>query len=75
MNHRLLMEKIGRETTYLYCEFEDVVFRTSMVDGELEVYSKYREGREFKAVYDSRLVGMALSCIPVIITKQQYDMF
>ena len=75
MNHRLLMEKIGRETTYLFCEFEGIVMRTAMVDGELEVHIKYPQGREFKAVYDSRLVGMALSCIPEIITKEQYDKF
>jgi len=75
LNHRLLLEKIGRGTTYLFSDFEDIVMRAAIVDGELEVYIKYRRGREFKAVYDSKLVGMALSSIPEIITKEQYDLF
>ena len=75
MNQRALLEKISLGPVYLYCEFEEVALRTVMADGEMEVYVKYRDTREFKAVYDSRLVGIALSDNPVQITKEEYYNF
>lgn len=75
LNHRSLMEKIDRETVYLYSEFEEVVLRTELVGGEPEIYVKHKDTREFKAVYDSRVVGQALANNPVLISKEEYDNF
>lgn len=75
LNHKLLLEKIDRETVYLYSEFEEVALRTELVGGEPEIYVKHKDTREFKAVYDSRIVGIALSNNPVYITREEYDNF
>jgi hypothetical protein len=36
---------------------------------------KHKDTREFKAVYDSRIVGIALAGNPVIISREEYDNF
>lgn len=75
LNHKLLLEKIDREPVYLYSEFEEVALRTELVGGEPEIYVKHKDTREFRAVYDSRIVGIALSNNPVYITREEYDNF
>ena len=75
MYNRLLLQKVFSGPYYVYCDIQDVVLRIAVVDGEVEVYVKYRDKREFKTVYDSRLVGLALSREPVAITKEQYENF
>ena len=59
----------------MYCHTQDVVLRIAIVDEEVEVYVRHRDKREFKAVYDSKLVGLALSRAPIAITKEQYENF
>jgi hypothetical protein len=75
VNHRLLLEKIDREPVYLFSEFEEIAMRTELVGGEPEIYVKHKDTHEFKAVYDSRIVGIALAGNPVIISREEYDNF
>jgi hypothetical protein len=73
--HRLLLEKISRGPHYVYCDVQDAVMRIEIENGEIEVYVRYRNKQEFKAAYDSKLVGIALSKEPVPISKEEYDNF
>ena len=75
MHHRKLLENLKDKPYYLYCDIQDIAVRISIIEGEVEVFVKHRESREFKAVYDSRVVGLALSDEPTAITKEQYDDF
>ena len=73
--HRKLMDELTHGPVYLFCEFEEVAIRSALVEGEVEFFIKYRDTREFKAVYDSRLIGVALSGNPVRITREDYINF
>ena len=75
MERRNWLDEIKNGPVYLYCEFEEVALRLVMEEGETEFYLKYRDTREFKAVYDSRLVGIALSANPVRISREEYNNF
>ena len=75
MNYRSLLNKICLGPVYLFCEFEEVALKKVLVDGEMEVYIKYKELREFKAIYDSRLLWKVLSNNPVMITQEEYHSF
>jgi hypothetical protein len=75
MDRRKLLDEIANGPVYLYCEFEEVALRSVVVDGEVEFFIKYRDTREFKAVYDSRLVGIALEANPVRINRDEYNNF
>jgi len=69
------LNKIYHGPVYLFCEIEDVVLKTVLVDGEIEVFVKYKDSREFKAIYDSRLLWKVLSNNPLLITKEKYHSF
>lgn len=75
MYNRLLLEKISNGPHYVYSDTHDAVMRIEIEKGEVEVFVKYRNKREFKAAYDSKLVGLALSKEPIEITKEDYDNF
>jgi hypothetical protein len=75
MYNRMLLQKVSNGPLYVYCDIQDVALRIAVIDGEVEVFAKYRDKREFKTVYDSKLVGLALSGKPLAITKEQYDNF
>jgi len=73
--HRLLLEKISIGPHYVYCDVQDAVMRIEIADGEIEVFVKYRNKQEFKAAYDSKLVGIALSKEPTPISEEEYNSF
>lgn len=75
MYHRLLLERISKGPHYVYSDVQDAAMRIEIADGEIEVYVKYRNKQEFKAAYDSKLVGIALSKEPTPISKEEYDNF
>jgi|WetSurMetagenome_2_1015567.scaffolds.fasta_scaffold141831_1 hypothetical protein len=75
IDNKTLQRKIGKEPVFIYSDFEECAIRAEKVDGEIVYYLKFKGNHEFKAIYNSRLVGDALSSNPEFITKEEYNRY
>lgn len=74
-DYKAIQRKIVREPACIKSDLIECAMRTEIVDGEVIYYLKFKDKREFRAIYSSRLVGETLLGEPVIITKEEYERY